>query len=193
MKEKIRKHIGIIILIFLGVIILAVYEIPGGKKAAIPSPSPSSTPVARQVSEPPPGYKPPVYSEPATDENGEVDTGSEKVQTAINTKSKLESQLPIYIDGFQTSSGLKTTLNVYSIPEDPSYLIHVEIYGIDYSDPKILEPDNKNGLAFTESFKKIKALLTSKGVDIHNIYFTLGAKPYIQTAADSLIRKYNLF
>ena len=193
MKEKIKKNIGMIILILVVVIILAIYKMSESKKMVAPSPNPSSTPLAKQISQPPPGYKAPVYSQPATDSTGQLDKSSVKVKTAIDEKSKLEPKLPIYIEGFQTTAGLKTTLNVYSIPEDPSYLIHIEIYGINYGDPKILEPGNKNALAFVESFKKIKTLLESKGVNIHDIYFTIGAKPYVQSAADNLIRKYNLY
>ena len=182
-----------IILISIAVIILVVYGISASKNTSTPSLTPLPVPTARQISQPPPGYKPPVYSQPITDEKGQVDSNSVKVKTAIDEKAKLKTVLPIYVEGFKTSSGLNTTLNVYSIPEDPNYLIHIEIYGVNYGDPKIMEPNNANATAFVESFKKIKTLLESKKVDIHNIYFALGTRPYVQSAADGLIRKYDLF
>lgn len=195
-QERFRKNIGIIVLVFVVVIILVIYEIPRNKKSTLPAPSPTPAqqtktfPLSQSVS--PSNYKLPVYSQPPVDSSGQVNTNSVKVQSAISEKSKFRTYLPIYIDGFQAMSGLKTTLNVYTIPEDPDYLIHVEIYGINYGDPNILQPDNQNGQAFVASFKKIESILATKGVDLHNIYFVMGSKPYILNATDSLLRKYNL-
>jgi hypothetical protein len=199
MLEKIKKYIGIIILLSLIVIILVIYQVSGVKKSVLPTPSPTSSPTnsfpttqTQQYSQTPSSYKEPTYSQPVTDSSGQVDESSPEVQTAITNKSKLKPQLPIYVENFQTTSGLNTTLNVYTTPEDPNYLIHIEIYGTNYSDPNILTPNNKNALAFIDSFNKIKNLLLADGVSIHNIYFIFGAKPYIQNTADNLIQKYGL-
>jgi hypothetical protein len=196
MLEKIKKYTGILILILVVIIILVIYQITGTKNTMSPSPSPSSTASTitedQQAIQTSPVYPIPAYSQPPTDTTGQVDVKSPKVQSAVTTKSKLEDQLPIYIENFQTSVGGKTTLNVYTIPEDPDYLIHIEIYGINYEDTTIIQPGNKQGQMFIDSFNKIKSLLLAKGVDIHNIYFVFGARPYIQKAADDLIQKYKL-
>jgi len=193
MLEKLKKFKGIAILIAVVIIILIIYQISSGGNTKIattnPTQSPSNSFSTKQV---PSGYKEPSYTQPTINSDGQVDTKSVKVQTAITNKVKLAPQLPIYLENFQTKAGIKTTLNVYSIPEDPTYLIHIEIYGIDYSDPNILQDENQNAQAFIESFTKIKNLLSENGIDVHNMYFKFGAKPYIQNAADSLIQKYNL-
>lgn len=201
MKEKIKKNLGIIIIILAVVIILIIYQFFSRKAAdnsasdldTVPQTA-SNQNQTNSLSTANSNYKTPIYSytNPTTDSNGKVDLNNSKIQTAITFKAKLESKLPIYIENFQTINSLKTTLNVYTIPEDPDYLIHIEIYGIDYSDSNILQEGNQNGVAFIDSFNKIKSLLSASGVDIHNVYFVFGAKPYIQTAADGLIQKYKL-
>lgn len=193
MLERIKKNKGVLILIFVVIVILVIYQISATKKSALPTSSPSPTPDIQKYMPPRSSYKLPVYSQPATDSLGLIDLTSVKVREAVAQKSKIESQLPIYIEGFKTKAGPVTTLNVYSIPEDPPYLIHTEIYGINYSDPNLLEENNQNAQAFIESFNEIKDLLNAKGVDIHKVYFVLGSRPYILGATDSLIRKYSLF
>ena len=193
MLEKLKKYRGITILVIVVIIILVIYQISNSGNTKIttasPTPSPSNSFSTKQTVS---GYKEPAYTQPATNSNGQVDESSTKIQTAISNKTRLAPQLPIYIENFQTKIGLKTTLNVYTIPEDPDYQIHIEIYGIDYSDPAILQDKNKNAQAFIESFIKIKSLLSADGIDIRNVYFKFGANPYIQSAADGLIQKYNL-
>lgn len=189
--EKIKNNIGIIILITVVVIILVIYQAMGSKSTS-QNTSASPSPQAQQYNYFTGNYKLPSYSQPPLNSSGQVDINSENVQNSVDAKATLLPHLPIYIENFQTTTPLKTTLNVYTIPEDPIYLIHVEVYGINYSDPKILDDGNANAQAFVDSFNKIKTLLANDGVDIHSIYFIFGAKPYIQSAADNLIRKYNL-
>lgn len=193
MLERIKQNKGIVILILVVVVILVIYQFSTVKKSIAPGESATPTPQARQLPFTVPGYNLPVYSKALTDKDGFVDLNSEKVKKSIEEKSKISSQLPIYVEGFKTKTGIETTLNVYSIPEDPDYLIHIEIYGITYGDPNLLADNNPNALAFVESFNQIKNLLVSKGVDIHNVYFVLGSKPYVLNAADSLVRKYSLY
>jgi hypothetical protein len=114
------------------------------------------------------------------------------VKTAISNKSKIAGSLPIYIKNFKISNGMETTLNVYTIPEDPNYLIHIEIYGIDFENQNISKAENPDITAFIESFNEIKRQLTNRGVDIHNIYFMFGDQTYIQTTANLWIKTFNL-
>lgn len=193
MLEKIKKNKFIIIFIAILVAILIFSEISGSRLQKNPttSPSPASSPGTGKT-QTQNSFQEPSYSKPPVNSNGEVDENSPDVLAAISEKEKIAGKLPIYIEGFKTLAGVTTTLNVYTIPEDPDYLIHVEIYGIDYSDPNLNQEGNQNAKAFIESFNKIKELLSEKGADITNIYFMFGAKPYIQSAADSLIKEYNL-
>lgn len=192
MKENIKKYTGIIILIVVVIIILIIYQVFGAKTQVSPTPSPTPNPQTQQSSQSQSMYKLPSYSEPTLNASGQVDERTPSVQIAITQKALLKVYLPIYIENFQTSGGIATTLNVYTIPEDPDYLIHVEIYGIRYDDPNILEANNKNAQAFVDSFNKIKSLLLKDGVDIHNIYFVFGDASYVQNSADNLVNKYSL-
>jgi|GEM_PF-1530342 len=191
MKQIIKNNLGIVILISVVILILIISEVPRLKTAITPSPSPTAGANLPQIV-PKSSFKEPSYSQPPTDANGNVNESSPQVQAAIAEKQKIEPQLPIYVENFQTTVGVATTLNVYTIPEDSDYLIHVEIYGINYGDSNLLQEGNINAQAFIESFNKIKEIMTRDGADIHNIYFIFGAKPYIQVAADNLIHKYNL-
>lgn len=193
MITGIKKNAGLIILGLIGIVILVFSELKGNQKTPTPTLTPAPTAsTAQGFTQTNTGYKEPIYTQPELDASGKVNLDSIKVKTAISEKQKLTSSLPIYIEGFKTSVGITTTLNVYTIPEDPDYLIHIEIYGIDYPDETLTQDGNKNATAFVESFNKIKSLLSEKNVDITKIYFIFGAKPYIQSAADSLIRKYGL-
>jgi hypothetical protein len=155
--------------------------------------SPSPTPQTSQVSSlPTSNFIPPTYSQPSLNSAGQVDATSKKVTDAISNKTKLAGSLPIYIANFKTSNGLKTSLNIYTIPGDPDYLIHVEIYGIDFENQNISKEENPNVTAFIESFQEIKRQLKGKGVDIHNIFFIFGQKVYIQQTAELWIKTFNL-
>ncbi len=145
----------------------------------------SATPVSGNFVEP-------SYSKPPENIAGQVDMTSDKVITAIESKNKLKGSLPIYIESFKNSNGMLTTLNVYTIPSDPEYLVHVEIYGINFRNQDPSKETNPNVVAFIDSFEQIKKLLATKGVDIHNIYFIFGQRTFIQETADLWIRTYGL-
>lgn len=192
MKNLILKYKPYIIISIMAVLIL-IYVQFFTKKAGAPKTQqggqvqpvilPTPTPLSFTL---------PPYSQPPLNSEGQVDTNFEKVKTATANKTRLESSLPIYIKNFQTSNGIKTTLNVYTIPSDPPYLVHIEIYGIDFEDQNTSKENNPNVAAFIDSFQEIKRQLTAKGVDIHNIYFIFGQRMYIQETADLWIKTFGL-
>lgn len=122
----------------------------------------------------------------------QVDESSSQTKKAIETKKKLESSLPIYVENFKTSNDRLTTLNVYTIPEDSEYLIHIEIYGIDYQIQNSNPSENPDAVAFIDSFNEIKNRLSSKGVNVKDLYFVFSGRDYIQDTAEIWIKEFQL-
>ncbi|MCK4829421.1 hypothetical protein KA005_77570, partial [bacterium] len=83
-------------------------------------------------------------------------------------------------------------INIYRIGLDPQYLIHIDIYGINYQNQELDEEKNPEVTAFKESFIRTKELLQEKGVNIKEIYFVFGGKDYIQETAELWIEKLEL-
>jgi len=198
MKNIFLKYKTYIILSVVAILILIFMQFFTNTDKSVVMVSPPPLPRNEQVqianipTPTPLVFTPPPYTEPTLDNTGNVDLGSDKIKTAIASKTKLKDSLPIYIKSFKISNGMSTTLNVYTIPEDPPYLIHIEIYGIDFEDQNTSKEDNPNVIAFIESFQEIKRQLTNKGVDIHNIYLKIGQRPYIQATADLWIKTFGL-
>jgi len=193
LKNKIYIILSVVVIFIL---IYLQFFTNTSKNNATKSPSPlprnDQTPIANLPTPTPLAFTPPSYSQPTLNSVGSVDLGSDKVKIAIANKTKLKESLPIYIKNFKISNGMLTTLNIYTIPEDPAYLVHVEIYGVDFENQNISKDDNPNVTAFIESFQEIKRQLTNKGVDIHNIYLIVGQRPYIQATSDLWIKTFDL-
>ena len=88
--------------------------------------------------------------------------------------------------------GIPTTINVYSIPQDPDYLIHVDIYGINYHHASLDETVNPEMTAFKESFIHVKQIIKEKGINLQDIYFIFGGRQYIQETAEDWIKTLGL-
>jgi len=127
----------------------------------------------------------PKYTSPSNDSNI-------KIQTAVQAKKTLKSHLPIYIENFSTSVNIPTTINIYILPNDPNYLIHIDIYGINYHSASTNEDINPYATAFKESFLKIKSLLQEENIDLKDTYFIFGGRQYIQETAETWIKEFNL-
>lgn len=110
---------------------------------------------------------------------------------AQKEKDKIEPILPLSIKNFSTSVGITTNINVFSIASEPSQIIHIEIYGINYhlSDSTT---DNPQAVAFIESFNKIKKLLTEKGIKPENLQIIFGTREYIQNTSEDWVKSFNL-
>jgi hypothetical protein len=112
-------------------------------------------------------------------------------QVSQKEKGKITPLLPINVQNFQTSVGITTNFNIFSIASDPSQVLHVEIYGINYylSDAS---SDNPQAVAFSESFTEAKKILSEKGVDLNNLQVLYGNRDYIQTTAEIWIKTFSL-
>jgi len=182
-----RKLIFIIAGIFLVLLILLPSRRPSPTP---PSPSPDSfSQLTRQSLQ---DYTLPDYTQPPTKPDGQADTDNPSVQAAIQTKQTLQTHLPLYSENFPTSVNISTTINIYTLPQDPNYLIRLDIYGINYHHSSTDETINPHATAFKESFLKAKSLLEEKGVNLQSVYFIFGGRPYIQQTAQEWIKHFNL-
>lgn len=123
----------------------------------------------------------------ATDENKIVNVVGELKDSSSKEKSALSSKLPIYIRDFETSSGIKTTINVFSIEEDAPDYIRVEIYRINYNntDAGDINPDY---VAFKESFSKAKEEIKKSGADPEKLIYIFYTREYIHEVAEGWAR-----
>lgn len=137
-------------------------------------------------------FRLPSYSSPPLNQEGQLDLNAPEVKKATEAKTKLASKLPIYLKEYKTSVGITTTINIFSLPQDPGYLIHVDIYGINFQNKEADETKNPQATAFKESFVETKRLLEDARVDIHDIYFVFGGREYIQETAEYWIKTFGL-
>lgn len=199
MKEKIisfvQKNKILLILALIAMVIIVITSLSGQKttKTSSPTPTPENNTGIPGFGTPVPisKFTPPPYSQPTLDAKGQVNLDSKEVKEATANKQKLGGSLPIYVPNFSISNGMKTTLNVYTIPEDPNYLIHIDIYGVNYEEQST-DKTNPNVVAFIESFQEIKKRLTTKGVNIKNIYFIFGGPEFVQKTAELWLKTFNL-
>ncbi len=199
MKTFFLKYKTYIILSVIAIFILIYTQFSTIKKSGNPTQTPlpgSQGGFTQQVNLPTPTplvFSPPPYSEPTLNSQGQITSDTaQMVNVSTVNKNKIKSSLPIYIKDFQVSNGMKTTLNIYTVPEDPDYQIHIEIYGIDFEDQTASKENNPNVVAFIESFQEVKKQLAFRDVDIHNIYFVFGQRTYIQATADLWIKTFSL-
>jgi len=174
--------VGIISIFFLIILIILFSKKP--RPGSLPLPSPGFTPFS-QLNKPLEEFTSPSYTQPQ-------DIAQSKVKLAIDAKQKLQPFLPIYLENFSTSVGINTTINIYTNPQDYNYLIHFDIYGIDYQSPTTDETTNPNITAFKESFNYAKNLLKQKGINLKDLYFIFGGPVYIQQTAELWIKTFSL-
>jgi hypothetical protein len=186
MKEFIQKRKGIIIVILLAIVVLVLSSI----KIYLPQ---KETAQGTIVTETPIDEQQYIdtFLLPVGIQN-QIDEKTPQTQKAISSKEKLISVLPIYVENFKTSNDRLTTLNVYTIPEDPNYLVRIEIYGIDYQIQNTNLAENPDAVAFIDSFKEIKKRLTDKGVNIKDLYFIFSERAHIQTTAELWVNEFRL-
>lgn len=180
------KQIIIIALIALAVVagLRAISQTKPGDKAVTPKTSTEKTSLSGIEDK----YIPPQYAQIPLPE--ELDP--QKVTDSAAAKKKLASKLPIYIADYSISNGMKTTLNVYAIDGDPDYIIHIDIYGVNYEEQNTNPAQNPNVVAFVESFQEIKKQLSTRGVDLAQMYFVFGSREYIQKTAELWIKTFKL-
>lgn len=135
---------------------------------------------------------PSTINAPPITEEGQVDTESPEIKEAIEQKTSLKEHLPIYIENYPTSANINTTINLYSLDNEPEYTVHLEIYGIIYHNQSYNTDENPNALAFKESFLAAKDTLKDLGIDPSKLYYIYGSRDYIQQTAELWVEKLNL-
>lgn len=179
MTSKSKKIIITIAVVFVAILIIFSFllQSPAFVKRFLPT-----TPVIPTSNLSPTPTPTLVHTTPVvprqTDINSILKTGDiEKSDTEMD---KIADDLPIRVNNFTTSLNQKTTINIFTLPSEPTSLLHIEIYGVNYNHPEI---DQSDALAFKESFLLAKKALTSRGVDIKNLQLVFGNRQYIQDTA----------
>jgi len=189
MKNKKKNKNLIIVLLFItlavGVFSLIQFLLGNYKRGGQGQGGLNPTPTPAEI-------RLPAHTQPPLTPDNKVDYASPRVQKAVEAKKELLAKLPIYIEGFKTSVDLATTINIYQIPQDADYLIHIDIYGINYQNQESDEGKNPEATAFKESFLEVKSVLRQSGVDIEDIYFVFGGPEYIQQTGELWIKHFGL-
>ena len=115
----------------------------------------------------------------------EAITKSGDIKIAIIEKNKIVDMLPIRVEDFSTWVNLKTTINIYSLSQDPMSVLRIEIYGINFNIPNLTGP---NAVAFKESFLEAKRQLVSRGINMKNLLILYGNRQYIQDTASYWVK-----
>jgi len=187
MKPKILKKILIFfVLALVPAAVFILLRVKNGQRENVSAPETQGGP------SPTPTFKLPEYTQPPITSEGKPDLNSPEVKDAISAKARLAKRLPIYIKDFKTSVGIATTINIFALPGDPEYLIHIDIYGINYQNNEANEAKNPEATAFKESFLAVKTLLGQNEADIKELYFVFGGREYIQKTAEYWIKTFKL-
>lgn len=122
-----------------------------------------------------------------------IDLSKEKRDATMVYVSSIESKLPIYIESFDTSVGIPTSINIFRQKDDPAEVVRLEIYGLSYINKNELdEKKNPNVTAFKESYLKAIELLEGQNIDPKKLVFYYSNQDYIRQTAREWIDKLKL-
>jgi hypothetical protein len=124
----------------------------------------------------------------ATDDTSD---GLADVSVRETSLDKIIPKLPMYIEDFQTSVGLATTINIYRTSMDSWDLIRLEIHNVDYQ-RKAINHNDPNMVAFKESFLKAKEELAGMGIDLSELKLRFGEQPYVRETAEFWVEHLDL-
>jgi hypothetical protein len=119
-------------------------------------------------------------------------TSSPTPSSTSQLRSELEKKLPIYLESFNTSVGITTSINLYRLDTDEAEIVRLEIYGLSYLNADSSEKKNPNVTAFKESYRKALDLLESNNIDPKKLIFVYGDKEYVRTTSEAWIKALNL-
>lgn len=177
LKVKRPLIIGLAVLLLIGVIF-----IPGRKKT-----EPQNTEVTNFTINSNDAEEDASAFQPRDFDSGYVplDTPGER------EKTKLRQSLPYNME-YQTSVGITTNINIYTIFSDPRDTIHVEIYGINYHNRETDAAKNPDVVAFKESFIKLNDVLKNMNVNLKDLNVIYGTNEFMHDTADFWIKFFNL-
>jgi hypothetical protein len=122
-----------------------------------------------------------------------VDLSKEKRDSTMMYTASIENKLPIYIEAFETSAGITTSINIFRQKDDPAETVRLEIYGLSYINKNELdEKKNPNVTAFKESYIKAIELLEGQNIDPKKLIFYYGNQDYIRQTAREWVDKLKL-
>lgn len=116
-----------------------------------------------------------------------IDLTQEKRRATMVYVSSIESKLPIYLESFNTSVGITTTINLYRLKDDEAEVVRLEIYGLSYMNIESDPLKNPNVVAYKESYLKAIELLESKNIDPKKLIFIYSDKEYIRKTSSTWI------
>lgn len=121
-----------------------------------------------------------------------VDLSKERRNQAIIYVDQIEKKLPLYLESFNTSVGITTSINLYRLDTDEAEIVRLEIYGLSYLNSDSNEKKNPNVTAFKESYQKAISMLESNNIDPKKLIFVYGDKEYVRVTSEAWIKALNL-
>lgn len=109
-----------------------------------------------------------------------IDLDKEKRQQAMIYVESIEKKLPLYLESFETSVGITTSINLYRLNDDEAEIVRLEIYGLSYLNKETDPKKNPNVTAFKESYSKAIDMLESQNIDPKKLIFIYGDKEYVR-------------
>lgn len=116
-----------------------------------------------------------------------VDLAKEKRQQAMIYVESIEKKLPLYLESFDTSVGIPTSINIYRLKDDEAEIVRLEIYGLSYLNRETDPTKNPNVVAFKESYAKAIEMLESQNIDPHKLIFIYGDKEYVRITSQQWV------
>jgi hypothetical protein len=141
---------------------------------------------------PPPEVTIPSGPLPSTTRPELIDVPEDTRQESRSYREEVEKFLPLYLENFETSVGLTTTINIFVMPDDPKEVIRFEIYGLSYLNSDSSPFTNPNVTAFQESYRHGLDAMRERGIDPSRLIFIYGDVEYVRETAGSWVEKFNL-
>lgn len=121
-----------------------------------------------------------------------VDLSKEKRQQSMIYVESIENKLPLYLESFQTSVGITTSINIYRLADDEAEIVRLEIYGLSYLNEDSDPAKNPNVTAFKESYLKAIEMLEGQNIDPKKLIFIYGDKEYVRKTTQIWLKDLNL-
>ncbi|PIR99016.1 hypothetical protein COT87_01695 [Candidatus Collierbacteria bacterium CG10_big_fil_rev_8_21_14_0_10_44_9] len=109
-----------------------------------------------------------------------IDLSKEKRNQTMIYVESIEGKLPLYLENFETSVGITTSINIYRVGDDEAEIVRLEIYGLSYLNSDSDEKKNPNVTAYKESYTKAMEMLEGQNIDPKKLIFIYGDKEYVR-------------
>ncbi len=116
-----------------------------------------------------------------------ADLSAEKRRDTMVYVASIENKLPLYLESFETSVGITTSINLYRLDDDEAEIVRLEIYGLSYLNADADEKKNPNVTAFKESYLKAMEMLEGQNIDPKKLIFIYGDKEYVRHTTQAWI------